>query len=272
MNFFTQLGSSWVSSMKLLSPSPMKMFLLATLMAVRDIYYHLFVQSWWIIPLCVLLSMIAPLLGLAALIFMIVIAARTSVGIKNQRYFISMIPFFIIYSLIILLLVYSGNQLEPFIEKSTSFVHPFISILLRGKLAGFGIGHLEIFLLLVLFFFLDSGFWLTSIMNAPLNAVKIFLYNYPLFFVVSIALFLWQTTVIIIGGISLYVLHSMFGSWGKFLVSPFSLDSGSMWIWWVPLFLMTMLWIAIMMPLGIAVLYTLYVKRAYDQSQLYTYL
>lgn len=263
MNFLATLSSSWSSCFSLIKPAQMRQLLGAAFLMMRDSYRVLAIQSWWIIPLILGVFFVTKLtiVPFAILLFIVACSARSSVDAKDFGYFVKKIPLFLLYLAGLAVIYFAEQWLRPF----------FIKLFWKsGLLPGLTSGammvvlqiillNISILLLIMLFFLLDTGMWARPIRNVPFNGIKMFFYNYPLFFLVGCVAALVQLlslALMVVGvhafdwlGIPLLKLDPLY--FFALIIVPVSL---------------------LFMPFCTSLVHTFYIRRAYDHSELYTYL
>jgi len=262
MHFLSTLCSSWAACFSLLQPSKLRQLLGAALLMTSDSYRALGAQSWWIIPLILGIIFLTklPIVAFAILFFIIACSARSSVDAKNLRYFLNKFPLLLCYLLGLGVLFLIEQWSKPILLKLfwkwgilPAMTKTTMMIVLYGVFT-----QVSILLLIMLLFLIDTGMWARPIKNVPFNGIKMFCYNYPLFFLVFCIVAFAQ--VMSLGVIFLGIW--MFDFLGIHFVK---MD---------PLYLFVFLIVSVSLlftPFCTALVHTFYVRRAYDQSQLYTY-
>jgi len=246
--------SSWIRSLRVLLPSNIRTLGMLSINGWRYVITSLIGGAWGLMLVQAMISVIAgtsllsrlgeyginderiPEVNNYLLIFLIACAARSSVGLKTVRYFTEKLyTFFPVYVVMSLLLSVVARHVAAWLPKAWALREVVHSIF-------------DLYGLIFLFFLLDSMFSWDMVTRAPVNAFKMLVYNLPLMLIVlGISLNMHWLTIAIVNGVetmglghplALHVLH-------------YGLT-------------------AIMLTLYIALISTIYIKRLYDQSSLYT--
>lgn len=212
-----QLLNSWLSSLKLLNPFRAKLFYLVTLKTIVYTYAIILKKFWWLIGLCCLadglfgvlisrygvpspvdepLFLIGLVISIGAALFWCLfygisfLACRPSLARKDYRYFMSYWRHFLLFlfvwvclSIVFLcfwaaaLLAFSLLKI-PFSSLAVwlSFMAPYISLLLVSWY----------YVILALFFSLDCQPKLSEQVKAFYRSLKMIVFNYPFFLVLSL--------------------------------------------------------------------------------------
>lgn len=257
MTSFATLRSSWAACFSLMKPSSIYQLLMASFLAMRDNYMAMAMQSWWMLPLFVFASLINLYCALGLLIFLVACSSRSSVDMKDHHYFIKKIPLLLVYLVVLGFLFGAGVWAKPLVGKAMLSLGHYLNMSpsVFSIVQEIILANVSILLLIMLFFLLDSGFWLRPLRNVPLNGLKMFIFNYPVFFFASIV-----TSLAITLSLTLIVM--------LFFVLGISLERNQIVVFDSIIAPILLLFI----PFCIALVHTFYVRRAYDQSELYTYL
>jgi hypothetical protein len=231
-----------------MKPAQMRQLLGATLLMTQDSYKVLAAQFWWIIPLILGVFFVTklPIVPFAILLFIIACSARSSVDAKDFSYFVKKIPLLLLYLAALTVIFFAG-----LLPGLTSGV---MNVLLQIILL-----NISILLLIMLFFLLDTGMWARPIRNVPFNGIKMFFYNYPLFFLVGCVVALVQLLSFALMAFGVYILDWLG-------IPLLKLD---------PLYFFALIFVPVSLlfiPFCTSLVHTFYIRRAYDQSELYTYL
>jgi len=262
-----QLLQSWKESLSIFKPANFKLFVLITIKSVWETYKILFKYFWWLIILLVTVQFYKTALGMLILfgvplllVYLILLIARPSVGLKNWAYFgnyiLYIIPFLIMVA--ILFSYYEGvyfnrpSGLTPFVSLSQiiTFVFPvqFQSILQRDYRLNFLTFFMFLqvllspFIILFNLFYLDSDKSFRSIIFSFIRSLKMVLYNYPAFLIMwTVFLSLW------------YLLMSILFKYFTYNV----------------VFTIQLITFVFLVPLLICIFTNLYIKQVHEYFDLY---
>lgn len=207
-NSMTLLLSSWFNSLKVLSPTHGKLFLLVTLKAIIHTYRVLIKKFWWLIILCIIVdtslvlwanklphyrwfnvkisAMVAGWYLSNSLFFIEILITRPSLAKKDANYFFSFSNgryffYFLLFMFIAQASVFflrNEKTAHEFIVPSLLFFLPFIpSILFAG------------FFIITIFFALDTHPTFYCQVSSLYRALKMILFNYPFFLILAILSF-----------------------------------------------------------------------------------
>lgn len=227
---------AWKDSLSFFKWQHLKMFLLVTLKSIIDTYKIMF-KYWWflyailfVIPLTLIFPPLfilnMPLWSIlyVLLFFLVCLAARPSRELKNYAYF------------------------KGYIQK----FWPLLLITFAASLIGvLNIGLLHYPFILFLLFSLDSDNTFDAMSRAFLNAIKMFIYNVPIF--LATILLLWFATLFIVAILAAFVAGIALAFSPKF----FMLGIGALGV------------ISLLIPIEICIVTNIYIKKLHEQSELY---
>ena len=201
----SQILSSWLNSLKVLSPTHGKLFLLVTLKTIIHAYTTLFKKFWWLIGLCILTDTYLVLwagkipyyvkFGVmtsgwylsSSLFFVEILTIRPSIAKKDYTYFLNIWAsrrffwYFLLFmtcAQISIFFLRNEKIAHEFIVPSLFFLIPLIpSILFSG------------FLIITIFFALDTHPSLYAQMSSVYRSLKMIVFNYPFFLILAILSF-----------------------------------------------------------------------------------
>lgn len=214
MKFLKTLTYSWLDSLKTFLPENLKMILLLTLNAIKDIIKHV---SYRLIipPICLIILVYfrnnyfstASLIISAILLADILIYARPSIDFKNSSYYLKThyktFPFVLTTSLIYLLSSkFWDNSIFKIINSFNKNVL-LINNLFVNSYFNPAIYIISPFLVFFMLFLMDSKKELKSYFSSAYRSFKMFIYNYPFCF---IAYNVFKVTNIAIEKILYYLL------------------------------------------------------------------
>jgi len=173
MNFtVSDMVQSWRESVAMFSPHAIKVFMLITLNAYKEMWRSFFVGAWWYCLLCAgigveILRGKIPLTGeviallYALFVFFIICALRPSIDIKRSFYFFKMFLRYGSWWIVCLLLGWFVWKIS-----GAFFIYTLFIIFLTWEV-------------ITLFFILDSGGDGHKIFLAPWNSLEMVGYNIP---------------------------------------------------------------------------------------------
>ncbi len=214
MNLLKTLTYQWLDSLKIFLPENLKMTLLLTLNAIKDIIknmnYRLIIQ-----PICLIILAYfrnnyfstASLIISSILWADILIYARPSIDFKDYKYYLKMyyknFPFILISTLIYSLSSKFWNNSTVQIINSFNKNFLMINSLFTNSYFNPALYIISPFLVFFMLFLMDSKKELKSYFSSGYRAFKMFIYNYPFCF---IAYNVFKVTNIAIEKILYYLL------------------------------------------------------------------
>lgn len=196
-----QLLQSWKDSLSLLKPSNLKLFCLVTLKLLISTYKTLLVYFWWfglllgvsyyvnIIPNITNFYLLIPwYIKRVLIIFVVLLTARPSIGIKDYTYFMNywrhfiyalffycvIAPAIAVTDFFLLNFVFFGSGMGPQEPGQAIFVGLFTL-----PIVGFIFACLMMISLFMVLFLLDSDGTLKSALSSLWRGTKMFWYNLP---------------------------------------------------------------------------------------------
>lgn len=234
------LVHSWKACLAPLKQANIRNFFLEVLRTTQEIYRILLRYAWWVVGLLILSFVVSPaaVTVLQMLLFFVTLcAARSSVGTKNAAYFAEKaIYFFIAYWFLNFLVMRAFDTVNPVLLKTGGVV------LIQAVLL-----HCSAFLTLSGLFLIDSGLWLYSIIESPIRAFRMLIYNYPVFLGVEICR-------MCISILLTQVISTLF-DFNDFSFFVGEMVNLGMWFIYVPFY--------------VALVSTLYIRRVYEQGKYY---
>ena len=240
-SFAYSFFSSWAQSLQLLLPRHLKTFVLLTVSTLKKVYTSLFCSAWWVLIFYVLVAWWYPasrlmLIGKYLLMFVLIAASRSSVGLKTPSYYIEkMMSYFPLYALFALFMKLVSGFLLTQLALSA---YPFI---IKAPI--------DLYVLVCGFFLLDSPFLYDALVRVPFNGFKMIMYNLPLFVLVSGVMSLARFGIYRFG-------TGLLGYTASSALLTAIVDCG--------------LFVAFA-SIATAIISTIYIKRLYEQSSLYLY-
>lgn len=237
-HFFQSVIQSWKAAVAPLTQMHARYLIGEVIHIVCTIYASLAVGAWWVLALLMLSFVVSPAASsfLQTLLFFVVLcAARSSVGMKNTAYFIEkMMHYFLIYWLGTFMVMRGLTMLS-----TSSFLGSFLFQVVSL--------HCSAFLTLFGLFLVDSGFWLYPIVESPIRAMRMLVYNYPVYIGIELLRLLLQV-------VGAKLIEYTVDTKNLSFFSSQMLDLG--------------LWLAII-PLYVAFVTVVYIRRVYEQGKYY---